>query len=54
MDEGGQKVRTSSYIRDVVENMINIINMAVIYIKVVKRVNPESSHHKEKNFFLFP
>ena len=22
-------------------------------MKVVKRINPESSHHKEKNFFLF-
>ena len=28
-------------------NTINIINI-VMYVKVVKRVNPKSSHHKEK------
>ena len=34
-------------------NMINIMNTAVLlYMEVVKRVNPKSSHHKEKNFFL--
>ena len=25
----------------------------MIYLKVAKRVNPESSHHKEKMFFFF-
>ena len=35
-------------------NMINIISTAVcyLYMKVVKRVNPKSSHHKEKNFSI--
>ena len=33
-------------------NMINIINFK-LFMKIVKRVNPESSHHKKKNFFLF-
>lgn len=43
--------------RDVMYNMIDIINTATqththIYIKVVKRMNPESSHHKEKMLFV--
>ena len=25
----------------------------VLYMKVVKRGNPKSSHHKESNFFYF-
>ena len=32
---------------------INTINIAIYYVKVVKRVNPKSSHHKEKYFFCF-
>ena len=31
---------------------INTINIAVYYVKVVKRVNPKSSHHKN-NFYFF-
>ena len=35
-------------------NMITIVNTAVlVYLKVVKRVNPKSSHHKGKNIFFF-
>ena len=33
-------------------NMTNIINTAVCYICKL-RVNPKSSHHKEKKFFSF-
>ena len=42
--------------------MIDIINTAThthththacVYIKIVKRMNPGSSHHKEKMFFVF-
>ena len=57
LDEGGQKVPTCSYklisTRDVMYKMINIINTAVSQIKVVKRVNPVSSHHKGKIFFFY-
>ena len=38
--------------RDVMYNMINIIITAIYYIWKL-RVNPNSSHHKEKNSFLF-
>ena len=31
----------------------DIVNTVVIYMKVVKRVNPKSSQHKEKNIFCF-
>ena len=64
--EGGrfkcsQQIQTSSWkinTRDVKYNMIDIINTATqthahVYIKVVKRMNPGSSHHKEKNVFCF-
>ena len=43
-------------------SMINIINMiklntmithySVLYMNGVKRVNPESSHHRENRFFF--
>ena len=57
LDEGGQNVQTSSY--QINRNQGCIIQHdeqnehgCVFYMKVVKRVNPESSHHKENNFFL--
>ena len=56
-DEGSQKVQTFSYkkkTRDVMflYNMVNIfIYECMFYMEFVKRVNPKSSHHKEKNFF---
>ena len=35
-------------------NMTNIINATVGYKwKLLKEVDPKSSHHKEKNVFLF-
>ena len=38
-------------------NMINIADMndhcCMLYMKVVKTVNPKSCHHKEKYFVLF-
>ena len=33
--------------------MINIINTAVCHILKFLRINPKSSHHKEKHFFHF-
>ena len=51
MDEVGQNIQSSSYIRKIstrdVMYMINMGNPGVLYMKVVKRVNPKSSHHKE-------
>ena len=38
--------------RDAMYNMINIIDTAA-YMKVLKRLNPKSSHHKEKIFFFY-
>lgn len=32
-------------------SMINIINTVARCMKAVRRVNPKSSHHKEKFFF---
>ena len=55
MDEGSPKVQTSSYNinnRDIMYNMINIINTDTLYVKVVWRVNPESSYHTHKIFFF--
>ena len=56
LDQGDQKVQTSSYnmsARDVIYSMINIINIIVCYICKFLGVNPKNFHHKEKNnFFL--
>ena len=56
-DEGSQMVQILSYkinkYQDTVCNMINDGHCYMLYTKVVKRVNPKSSHHKEKNFFSF-
>ena len=35
--------------RDIMYNMINITTTAICYMTVIKRVNPNLSHHKEKN-----
>ena len=56
MDESGQKVQTFSYkiiTREVMCNMIKIINTAILYVRVVERVSPRSSHHKERIFFSY-
>ena len=34
-------------------HMRNIINTCMLYMKVVKIVNPESSHHNKKISFYF-
>ena len=58
LDGGSQKGQTCSCkinTRDVLYNMINIINPVVyeiLYMKVVKRVNPEFSS-QEKNFVFY-
>ena len=34
-------------------NMMTVVNTLMTYRKIVeRRVNPKSSHHKEKNYFL--
>jgi len=37
---------------DVTSNIMTVVNTAVVHLKVVERVDPESSHHKGKNPFL--
>lgn len=37
--------------KEVIQNMINIINPTACYVES-KRVNPKSSHWKEKHFFF--
>ena len=32
---------------------MSIVNAAVWYLKVIKRVDPKSSHHKGENLFFF-
>ena len=52
MWEGGQKVQTSRYMshRDVMYGMVTTVNHTVLhYLKVPKRVDFKSSHHK-KNY----
>ena len=39
--------------RDEMYHMKNIINTCMLYMKVVKIVNPESSHHNKKISFYF-
>ena len=40
--------------RDTKYSVINIINTTERYMqRLLKRTNPKSSHHKEKNFFPF-
>ena len=34
-------------------NMMTIVTTAVLTYRKIKRVNPKSSHHKEKLFFSF-
>ena len=56
MNESGQKIHISSYKInknwDTMFNMINAINATICYTKIVKKVNPKSSHHKEQYFPL--
>ena len=39
--------------KEVIQNMINIINPTACYVES-KRVNPKSSHHKKKAVFGVP
>ena len=39
--------------RDIMYNKINIINTAMLHMKVVNRMTPRSFHHKGKVFFYF-
>ena len=55
LDGGREKVHSSSYklnkYKDVMYNLINIINTAVCYVRKLLRVNPKSSSHG-KDVFL--
>ena len=33
--------------------MINIVNSCMLYMKIVKKVNPKNYDYKEKYFFCF-
>ena len=53
LDEDCYKIQTSSYkkTRDVQYNTTTK-KLTLLYMKVVKRVNPKCSHHKEKNSLI--
>ena len=55
LDEGGQKVQTSSYKLSTMDIMYKVINMmsTVHHIKVTKRINYKSFYNKEFFFFSF-
>ena len=58
LDESGQKVQTSSckinkYQGCKVQRDQYNEHSCMLYLKVVKRVNPKGSHHKESTFLLF-
>ena len=53
MDEGGQKVQTLSFKishEDVIYSIGTIINNSILHMKVAKRIDLKSSHHKKKKF----
>ena len=52
MDEGGQKVQTLSFKishEDVIYSIGTIINNSILHMKVAKRIDLKSSHHRKKN-----
>lgn len=51
--EGGQKIQNSSYKVSGPWGG-NVEHLLMIYRKIIKRVDLESSHHKEKSSFLYP
>ena len=58
LDEGHQNLQTFSheinkYYRCNVQHDKHNQHCCMLYMKIIKRVNPNSSHHKEKNFFHF-
>lgn len=34
-------------------NMLTVVNIAILYMKIVKRVNCKSTHHEQEKFFSF-
>lgn len=51
MDEGSQKVQTLSYKishEDVIYSIGTIINNSILHMKVAKRIDLKSSHHRKK------
>ena len=52
LDEGCQKVQTFSYELSKYQEC-KVQHNCMLYMKVVKTVNPKSCHHKEKYFVLF-
>ena len=58
LDESGQKIQTFSKVNkiygcNVLYNMMAIVNTALCYLKVVNRLDPKTSHHTQKNTFIF-
>ena len=54
--DGGQKSQTFTYKispKDIMYNMMTIVNTSGRYLNAVLRVNPNSFHHKEKKIFFF-
>lgn len=52
MDEGDQKVQTSNYKispREAMYSMVTIVNNAVVYLKVTKRIGLKTLLITEKN-----
>ena len=52
--EGHQKVQTTRYIINeswnVIYSMGTIVYNAILYLKVARRIDLKSSHHKKKEF----
>ena len=56
MTKGVQRVQTSSYkisTGDIMYSMTTIVNTAVWYLKVAKKVDLKSSHNKGKKMFSY-
>ena len=52
--EGGQKVQTSSYKRKkswgIMYSIVTVINNTIVYLKVIKSIDPKNYHHKKRQF----
>ena len=49
MDEGSQKVQTSKSPGDIMYSMLTTVTI-VAHLKVVKRINLKSSHHRKEMY----
>ena len=53
MDEFWNRSRMQTFSYKITEDDDYGWHCCVVYLKVAKRVDPKSSHHKEKNIFFF-